>query len=93
MGSGTWAVAISKATPVVENVSEVNPKASTKVYSVDSALFPVPELNDAPVTVTVPSVRRLYVSGEPQRNVNDVVGAAKLIVPVLRSQAAVLSTE
>ena len=92
-GSGTGAAAISKAIPVVENVNEVNPNASTNVYSVDSALFPVPELNEAPVTVTVPSVRRLNLSGEPQRNVNDVTGAAKLIVPVLEKPGNVLSTE
>ena len=92
-GSGTGAAAISKATPVVENVNVVNPRASTNVYSVDSALFPVPELNEAPVTVTVPSVRRLNLSGEPQRNVNDVTGTAKLIVPVLKKPGNVLSTE
>jgi hypothetical protein len=92
-GSGTGAAAISKAIPVVENVNVVNPAASTNVYSCDSALFPVPELNEAPVTVTVPSVRVLNLSGEPQRNVNDVIGAAKLIVPVLKRPAAVLSTE
>ena len=58
-----------------------------------SALFPAPELNVEPVTVTLPSVTLLYESGEPQRNVKPVTGAAKLIVPEVKKPAAVLSTE
>jgi len=50
-------------------------------------------LNDDPLTVTGPSVRLLNESGEPQRKVKAVTGAAKLIVPVFAKPAAVLSTE
>ena len=56
-------------------------------------MFPAPELNVEPVTVTVPSVTLLYESGEPQRNVKLVTGTAKLIVPDVEKPAAVLSTE